>query len=271
MNGTWWVGPSELDDNQRNIISLPLDNSVLVTGPPGSGKTNLLLLRANNHYLAGQRNIVLVTFTRSLREFIARGAAQYDFPTSKIMTSRQWQFDCLRQYGRSVTSSGDFETDREAFLSAITNLTDQRKLANCFDAILLDEAQDYTPDEIRLFARLTERPFCVADERQKIYDGEESIDVIKSYVGETLALNLHYRNGLYIGRVADEIAKRWYSYQPLRGWLSARELSNQPSLGLSPADISDVWALVLSAVAGVRSNQAQAQSEPLVVEALQEV
>jgi hypothetical protein len=56
-----------------------------------------------------------------------------------------------------------------------------------------------------------------------------------------------------------------------RGWLSARELSNQPSLGLSPADISDVWALVLSAVAGVRSNQAQAQSEPLVVEALQEV
>jgi hypothetical protein len=212
-----------------------------------------------------------VTFTRSLREFIARGAAQYDFPTSKIMTCRQWQFDFLRQYGRSVTSSGDFETDREAFLSAMTNLTDQRKLANCFDAILLDEAQDYTPDEIRLFARLTERPFCVADERQKIYDGEESIDVIKSYVGETLALNLHYRNGLYICRVADEIAKRWYSYQPLRGWLSARELSNQPSLGLSPADISHVWALVLSAVAGVRSNQAQAQSEPLVVEALQEV
>jgi len=55
------------------------------------------------------------------------------------------------------------------------------------------------------------------------------------------------------------------------GWLSARELSHQPSLGLSPTDISDVWALVLSAVAGVRSNQAQAQSEPLVIEALQGV
>jgi hypothetical protein len=33
MNGTWWDGPSELDDDQRNIISLPLDNSVLVTTP----------------------------------------------------------------------------------------------------------------------------------------------------------------------------------------------------------------------------------------------
>jgi len=50
MNGAWWVGSSELDSDQRTIISLPPDNSVLVTGPPGSGKTNLLLLRANNHY-----------------------------------------------------------------------------------------------------------------------------------------------------------------------------------------------------------------------------
>ena len=55
------------------------------------------------------------------------------------------------------------------------------------------------------------------------------------------------------------------------GWLAARELSNQPSLDLSPADISDVWALVLGAVAGVGPNQDQAKSEPLVVEALQGV
>ena len=247
MNGTWWVGLSDLDDDQRNIISLPLDKSVLVTGPPGSGKTNLLLLRANNHYLTGQLNIVVVTFTRSLREFIARGGAQYDFPASKIMTCRQWQSDFLRQYGRSVTPSGDFETDRKAFLAAMMDLTDQLKLANCFDAILLDEAQDYTPDEIRLFARLTERLFCVADERQKIYDGEESIDVIKNYVEEPPLLNLHYRNGLYICRVADEIAQRWYGYQPLRETSNYPEKTNPSTVdSLECKSIEEQAALIVA-------------------------
>ena len=139
-----------LDEDQRNIISLPLDGSALVTGPPGSGKTNLLLLRANYLYLAGLRNIVVVTFTRSLREFIASGAAQYEFPVSKILTCREWQYDFVRQYGGHIDSSGNFEKDREAFLSAMTNITDAVKLSNIFDAILLDEAQDYTPDEICL-------------------------------------------------------------------------------------------------------------------------
>jgi superfamily I DNA/RNA helicase len=215
MSGTWWVGENELDEDQRRIISLPPDASALVTGPPGSGKTNLLLLRANYLYLTGQRNIAVVTFTRSLREFIASGAAQYDFPTPKIMTYRGWQYDFLRQYGGHVTLSGDFETDCEAFLSAMTDLTDKLNFSNIFGAILLDEAQDYTPDEIHLFARLTERLFCVADERQKIYNGADSIDAIKSCIGGHHVLRFHYRNGVNICRVADDIAKGWFGYQPL--------------------------------------------------------
>ena len=187
MSGTWWVDQNELDDDQRKIISLPIDDQVLVTGPPGSGKTNLLLLRANYLHLAGKRNIAVVVFTRSLREFIARGAAQYDFPTSKIMTCRQWQVDLLRQYGGSVpNATGNFEADRTAFVTATTDLANTLKLSNVFpDAILLDEGQDYTPDEIRLFERLTERLCCVADERQKIYEGEDSLATIKQLCGRS--------------------------------------------------------------------------------------
>jgi superfamily I DNA/RNA helicase len=224
MSGTtWWVGKKDLDDDQRNIIRLPLDECALVTGPPGCGKTNLLLLRANYLHLAKKRNIAVVVFTRSLREFIARGAAQYDFPASKIMTCRQWQLDLLRQYGDTVPkTSGKFEQDRTAFIAATTNLADKLKLANIFDAILLDEAQDYTPAEIQLFGRLTERLFCVADERQKIYEGEDSIEAIRSCVGEPHVLRFHYRNGVKICRVADEIAKKWHGYRPLT------ETSNYP-------------------------------------------
>jgi len=169
------------------------------------------------------------------------------------MTCRQWQSEFLREYGRSVTPSGNFETDRKAFLSAMTDLTDQLKLANCFDAILLDEAQDYTPDEIRLFARLTERLFCVADERQKIYDGEDSIDAINSCVDETHSLKLHYRNGLYICRVADEIAKRWYGCQPLAETSNYPERDNPSTVDSSQCEsIEEQVALIMARLATQR-------------------
>lgn len=215
MSGTWWVSQGELDEDQQRVISLDSDSNVFVIGPPGSGKTNLLLLRANYLYLSGLRNIVVVTFTRPLREFIAIGASQYEFPASMIMTCREWQTDLLRQYGEYVESSGNFVRDRNAYLTKVRQVAEDHELYNIFDAILLDEAQDYTPDEIRLFARLAERLFCVADERQKIYEGDQSIDTITELIGNPYELRFHYRNGVNICRVADEIAKRWHGYQPL--------------------------------------------------------
>lgn len=49
MSSTWWVGEEELLPEQEDVLSIDLDKSILVSGPPGSGKTNLLLLRANHH------------------------------------------------------------------------------------------------------------------------------------------------------------------------------------------------------------------------------
>jgi superfamily I DNA/RNA helicase len=64
MNQTWWSGIQELKDEQKIIISLPHKTNRLVLGPPGSGKTNLLLLRANYFACAGHPNILLLAFTR---------------------------------------------------------------------------------------------------------------------------------------------------------------------------------------------------------------
>lgn len=249
MSGTWWVDQTELDVDQRKIISLPPDNNVFVCGPPGSGKTNLLILRANYLYLAGLKNIAIVTFTRSLREFIASGAARYDFPPSKIMTCRQWQSDFLRQYGRQVDHVAGFEEDRRHFLAEMTALVDELNLSKVFDAILLDEAQDYIPDEIRLFHRLAERLFCVADERQKIYNGDESIDVIKSCIGSPHVLRFHYRNGINICRVADEVAKKWHNYRALAETSNYDERANPSTVdSFQFSTIEDQVATIISRI-----------------------
>jgi KaiC/GvpD/RAD55 family RecA-like ATPase len=83
----------------EKIISLPLHTNYLVLGPPGSGKTNLLLLRANYFARAGHPNILLLVFTRLLREFIVTGGVQYAFDTSKVKTHAKWQRDLLFEYG----------------------------------------------------------------------------------------------------------------------------------------------------------------------------
>ena len=38
MNETWWVADAQLDDDQRGVVSLPLDESHLIVGPPGPGR-----------------------------------------------------------------------------------------------------------------------------------------------------------------------------------------------------------------------------------------
>ena len=62
------------------MISLAAEGNHLVLGPPGSGKTNILLLRANYLTLSGKPNIAIVVFTRTLSKFIASGGKEYDFP-----------------------------------------------------------------------------------------------------------------------------------------------------------------------------------------------
>jgi superfamily I DNA and RNA helicase len=99
MAGAWWIGESDLDDDQKDVISLSAEGNHLVLGPPGSGKTNILLLRANYLTLSGKPNIAIVVFTRTLRKFIASGGKEYAFPAEKIMTCNKWQRDVLHQYG----------------------------------------------------------------------------------------------------------------------------------------------------------------------------
>lgn len=215
MNETWWVSPEQLIGEQSSVINLPPDGSFLVLGPPGSGKTNLLLLRANFLYLAGYANIVMLVFTRTLQEFLVAGANQYDFPSSRILTSVRWMGDLLRSYGRDAPEAGDFTELRKQLLEATYALVKEKKLGKIYEAILLDEGQDYWPDELKLFRTLSERLFVVADSRQKIYSGEESVATAKAIVDETRILQHHFRNGIRICRLADGIGNDSDGYQAM--------------------------------------------------------
>ncbi len=215
MNNSWWVGESELDSEQKQIIKLEADGNHLIIGPPGSGKTNLLLCRARFLALGTKPNIVVLVFTRALQAFIVSGAQQYRVPTARILTSRKWLGDLIFEAGVDLDIPVGFQEQRRFLIENVNLLIKKGAITQRFDAILLDEAQDYLPEEIDIFAALSANIFAVADSRQKIYKGKDSMGALVTMCGDPHRLRFHYRNGLEICKLADALVKNVTDYEPL--------------------------------------------------------
>jgi len=206
MTDTWWVKQGQLDPDQKKIFTLSIHEDHLVKGPPGSGKTNLLLLRGKQLIGSNIPDVIVVVHTRTLQEFIRSGAPNYGIPAKKIVTFRKFATDLLYRVGASVTLPSDFEKSREVLVDAVQTQIDAGRIQQEYSCVLIDEAQDFLPGEMSILRSLGQRFFGVADSRQKIYKGQDSIKQLEKEIN-TVELPFHYRNGHNICIVADGLAK----------------------------------------------------------------
>lgn len=211
MTDTWWVRPEELDEDQKRVVSLPLGRNYLVTGPPGSGKSNLLLLRAAQLHRHGLQNLAVLAFGRVLREFMMSGAQEnYVFARERVQTYVSWARQMLQIHGKEFQEHGDFPEVRDELLDKLKSIVESSKIENILDCILIDEVQDYSIEEIKVMSSFSNQIFAVGDSLQRIYEtnsDDDSIDHLRKSCHEVVELKYHYRNGVQICRTADALER----------------------------------------------------------------
>lgn len=216
MSDTWWKDEDELVPEQAKLLDIDESKNLLIKGPPGSGKTNLLLLRANQLYLGDRPNLHIVVFGSLLKQFIQLGGNQYDFPNEKIITHARLFNDILRAEGQGIDDQSlDIDAARNERAKRLQVLIDSGKVGVQFEALLLDEAQDYTPQEIKLMRSLAEVFVASADSRQKVYNVDDCSEALEACTDLPYPLTFHFRNGHAICRVADGVFKGTPGYVPL--------------------------------------------------------
>lgn len=206
---SWWLDITDLDDDQKNVIALPANGSYLVVGPPGSGKTNLLLLRAEFLIRLGHPNVCVLMFNDPLHDFVVRGGSHYAVPREKIRKTLSWQLTLLREHGIVMEAEPDDDlAEKRALISnrVLNLLKTKPALKKHMECLLIDEIQDCIPEEIEVFFQCAKYVCFAGDSGQRISGSADVITDLRKRI-KTLELSTHYRIGHEICRVADAIGK----------------------------------------------------------------
>ncbi|MBH1425847.1 AAA family ATPase [Stenotrophomonas maltophilia] len=207
MSTTWWKNKSELDPTQIEFINLPAKGRYQLEGPAGSGKTNLLLLRAQ--FVAGQgdKNVLVVTYTNALCHFLRSGLVDSGYlEADQVRTFHSWARHHVKLYlNRDIADGGDFDEKKRN--EAIEMLREANKRApntKLIGSVFIDEAQDLTIDEISCLSDIAENICICGDLNQGIYH-RDGLDAAGALGLKKYALQGHYRIGHRIAHVADRL------------------------------------------------------------------
>jgi DNA helicase IV len=192
----------DLSKEQDRINGLSLDDSHLVTGPPGTGKTVIALYRAS--MLQSKRRRVALLMRSKLLTQYTKSAVSELLIDGSVSTYDRWLTDYFwRHHGRQVPSHRPWQYDWGEVLKIVNASPPPPK--ECPD-LIVDEAQDL-PKEFFILARLVSTNLTVfADENQRLHDSNSTLDEIRAYglfaPDHCHTLTRNYRNTREIAALA---------------------------------------------------------------------
>lgn len=254
MSKVFWMDDSKLDPEQRYAVEgINESSSFLISGPAGSGKTNILLFRCIFLTYKNLTDFKIIVFTNSLREFLAEGCALYKVNPDSVITQMRFFRNILDEHSVLYNLVNDFEADREMLAGKVMSLIGADKISQDYcTTLLIDEAQDYSDTELRVFRAVTKNLVLATDNRQSIYKTTHTPDLIESLVGNNVVpLSSHYRSGLQLCKVADEILKDSAAFDKVHGHSKYPEVE-QPSsvVSVECSDFTEQCETIITSLIG---------------------
>lgn len=187
-------------DGQRDVLEVPLYQSFLVVGPPGSGKTVLALARAQM-MADNDLSVQIATYNRMLRRLMQTLSPDIQSSTMHAFARKDY---CSRTGDLSVphyrASEYAYQWD-----TICRNLNALPAIGNRIHCVIFDEAQDL---EIGAFTYTA----CVADTLNIFADTEQALtenftsyqDIMKETgIKESIILSDNHRNCPEVARLAE--------------------------------------------------------------------
>jgi superfamily I DNA/RNA helicase len=209
---------SQLTREQRAIVELRPDRHHLVMGPPGSGKTQVLLHRARwlrQTYKTPPDRFCVLVYTNVLTYFLRQPLDFLGIPKENVRTFDDWCGDLWDQYvcksrprtvaDRRGKSFIDFPAVRVGVLRNLQALAAVGQLKPSLDFVMVDEGQDLDATAYGILCLMTKHLTVFADARQQIFEGGASVSEMQKHLsltGQSASLLPAYRNSPDVAKLA---------------------------------------------------------------------
>ncbi len=190
-------GKNKLSKEQLDIINLSTKNSWVIEGGPGTGKTVMAFYRAAQ--INTESEIPLLVYNRPLRNYLNSAVKDLAITNCNVYTYFQW----IESFYTDILEKKCPYIDRyKPDWDQVNN--DIAELGKYYEHIIIDEAQDFPLELIKIVGKISKSVTCFIDPNQTINVGQTDVRSAVRFlrVPVSYKLSRNFRNTIEIRNLA---------------------------------------------------------------------